>query len=162
MNQHAEIIYDGAIESKEYEDIIYKVIDKCFEIEGLKELKLYCSITLTLADKIRQLNKDYRDIDKVTDVLSFPMFEKEELQNINKENFLNGEEVLGDIVINVKRVEEQAIEYGHSNQRELAYMVVHGFYHLMGYDHIEEKDKDQMRKKEEEILELLNITREGI
>ena len=87
------------------------------------------------------------------------MFEKEEIQNIQKQTNHTVHEVLGDIVISIPRVEEQATEYGHSFERELAYMLVHGFYHLMGYDHIEEKDKLQMRPKEETILQDLKITR---
>ena len=68
-------------------------------------------------------------------------------------------ETLGDIVISIKRVEEQAKEYGHSFERELSYMIVHGFYHLMGEDHIEEEDKLKMRAKEENVLQNLNIIR---
>ena len=89
-----------------------------------------------------------------------PMFEKTELdEKIKKQEFLH-EDVLGDIIISVQKVEEQAKEYGHSFERELSYMVVHGFYHLMGYDHIEEKDKIIMRPKEENVLSKLGITRE--
>ena len=69
------------------------------------------------------------------------------------------QDILGDIIISIPKVKEQAVEYGHSFERELAYMLVHGFYHLMGYDHIEEEDKIQMRKKEENVLSKLNITR---
>ena len=81
------------------------------------------------------------------------MFEKEEISSLKNYEY---EEPLGDIVISVERVKEQAIEYGHSFERELAYMVVHGFYHLMGEDHIEEEDKKQMREKEENVLNKLN------
>ena len=69
--------------------------------------------------------------------------------------------MLGDIVISIEKVEEQAVEYGHSFERELSYMLVHGFYHLMGYDHIKEDDKKIMRKKEEQVLEKLGIQREN-
>ena len=69
------------------------------------------------------------------------------------------QDVLGDIIISMKKVEEQAKEYGHSVERELAYMVVHGFYHLMGYDHMVEEDKKVMREKEEKVLESLDIVR---
>ncbi len=88
------------------------------------------------------------------------MFEQEEIKEIIScsEQYLV-EDVLGDIVISVKKVEEQAIEYGHSFERELSYMLVHGFYHLMGYDHIKEEDKQRMRPKEEKILQDLNIIR---
>ena len=86
------------------------------------------------------------------------MFEKEEIKKLkNHKNFIP--EVLGDIMISIERVEKQAQEYGHSFERELAYMLVHGFYHLMGYDHIEENDKIQMREKEEKVLNLLKIIR---
>jgi probable rRNA maturation factor len=71
------------------------------------------------------------------------------------------EDILGDMVISIPQVEIQAKEYGHSFERELAYMVVHSFYHLMGYDHMVEEDKVKMRAKEDEILNKLNITREG-
>ena len=87
------------------------------------------------------------------------MYQKEELdQKIEKKDF-QYQDILGDIVISIPKVEEQAKEYGHSFERELSYMLVHGFYHLMGYDHIEEEDKKQMRKKEEKILETLNISK---
>ena len=89
------------------------------------------------------------------------MFEKNELdEKIAKKDFEN-EDILGDIVISVEKVKEQAIEYGHSFERELSYMLVHGFYHLMGYDHIKEEDKKIMRPKEEKILETLKISREN-
>ena len=101
------------------------------------------------------MNNTYRKINKATDVLSFPMFEKDEIPNIISEI----EEPLGDIVLSIEKVKEQAEEYGHSFERELAYMVVHGFYHLMGYDHIELVDRTEMRAKEEIILNKLNITR---
>ena len=84
------------------------------------------------------------------------MFEKQELEE--RKNPVV-EEVLGDIIISIPRVEQQAKEYGHSVERELAYMVVHGFYHLMGYDHMQEEDKKQMRAKEEAILGTLKIER---
>ena len=88
------------------------------------------------------------------------MFEKEELtKKIKNQEFMH-EDVLGDIIISIEKVEEQAKEYGHSFERELSYMVVHGFYHLMGYDHMTEEEKTEMRKKEDVILNALNITRE--
>lgn len=155
-----QIEYVEVEENKENEELIKKVVQTCFKEENLLQTKLYISITLTNPKNIQVINKSYRNVDKATDVLSFPMFEKKELEQIiqNKENEV--EDVLGDIVISVQKVEEQAKEYGHSFARELAYMVVHGFYHLMGYDHIEEADKEEMREKEENILQKLNITRE--
>lgn len=147
-------------ENEEFDKIIEKVVKKCFETEKLENSKLYISMTLTNPDNIRKINKQYRNIDQETDVLSFPMFEKEELENKIKNKQYNHEDVLGDIIISIERVKKQAEEYGHSFERELSYMVVHGFYHLMGYDHIKEEDKKQMRKKEDKILEELGITRE--
>ena len=137
---------------KEYKEIIKKVISKCFKEENLEKSKLSITITLTTPEQIKQINKTYRNIDKATDVLSFPMFEKDELEKkIAQNNFIH-EDILGDIIISIEKVEEQAKEYEHSFEREFSYMLVHGFYHLMGYDHIQEEDKTIMRQKEEKVL----------
>lgn len=145
---------------EDWERIVEKVLKKCFEEEGLIDSKLIMTITFTTPEEIRKINKKYRKIDKATDVLSFPMFEKAELdEKIKNKDFLY-EDVLGDVIISIDKVKEQAEEYGHSFERELSYMLVHGFYHLMGYDHIEEEDKKIMRPKEEKILNELKITRE--
>lgn len=159
MKQHVEITYNSIEKNELYEDLIEKVIDECFKNEKMDNLKLYVSITLTIPDEIQKINKKYRNIDKPTDVLSFPMFEKEEIQELVKENY-QVDDVLGDIIISIPRVKEQAIEYGHSFERELSYMCVHGFYHLMGYDHIRDEDKKKMRAKEDEVLNILKITRD--
>ena len=155
-----EIIYKDIEENSEYEDVIKKVLKQCFEEEKIIDSKLSISVTLTNPENIQEINKNYRNIDKATDVLSFPMFEKEELDKKIKNKDFDYEDVLGDIIISIEKVKEQAEEYGHSFERELSYMVVHGFYHLMGYDHIEEKDKKVMRPKEEKILNDLNIERD--
>ena len=146
-------------ENLQYINIINKVIEQCFKEEKLEKTNLYISVILTNPENIKKINKEYRNIDKETDVLSFPMFEKEEIEEIkaSKENIV--EDVLGDIVISIEQVKKQAQEYGHSFEREFAYMLVHGFYHLMGYDHIKEEDKQKMRPKEEKILNDLDITR---
>lgn len=154
-----EIIYEGIEEKEEYEPIIKKVLDKCYEVENLQTTKLCITIILTTPDNIKAINKEYRDIDNATDVLSFPMFEKKELDEKIQNKSFEHEDMLGDIVISVDKVKEQAKEYGHSFERELSYMVVHGFYHLMGYDHIKEEDKEKMRPKEEKVLQELNINR---
>lgn len=151
-----QLEYIDLEENDNYKKIIEKVVQECFYEEKVEELNMYISITLTTPTQIRKLNKEYRSIDKETDVLSFPMFEKSELETMTRKPI---SEPLGDIIISIKRVEEQAKEYGHSFERELSYMVVHGFYHLMGYDHIEEKDKIEMRKKEKNILNRLKIVR---
>lgn len=150
-----ELNYLDIDEKQEYKEIIQKVLKKCFEEEKLTNKKLYVNVVLTNPQNIKDINKNHRGIDKETDVLSFPMYAKEELENLKLEN----EDILGDMVISIERVEEQAIEYGHSFERELAYMVVHSFYHLLGYDHIKEEDKKKMRPKEEYILDKLNLKR---
>ncbi|MCI8636362.1 MAG: rRNA maturation RNase YbeY [Clostridia bacterium] len=147
-----EIIYQDIEEKKEYKEIIKKVISKCFKEENLENSKLSITITLTTPEQIRQINKTYRNINKATDVLSFPMFEKEELEKKIAQNDFIHEDILGDIIISIEKVEEQAKEYEHSFEREFSYMLVHGFYHLMGYDHIQEEDKTIMRQKEEKVL----------
>lgn len=155
-----EIIYQDIKEKKEYEKMIKKVLEQCFEEEKLENSKLGITITLTTPENIKKINKEYRKVDKETDVLSFPMFEKDELyEKIKKQNFEH-EDILGDIIISIEKVEEQAKEYENSFEREFSYMIVHGFYHLMGYDHIKEDDKKQMRTKEEKILESLKISRD--
>ena len=124
-----EITYQDIKENQEYEETIKKVIEKCYKEENLLESKLIITITLTNNENIKIINKEYRNIDRATDVLSFPMFEKEELdKKIRNKDFLH-EDILGDIIISVEKVREQAEEYGHSFERELSYMVVHGFYH---------------------------------
>ena len=154
-----EIVYDGIDEKEEYKEVIGKVLSQCFKEEKLENSKLCVTVTLTTPKTIQEINKQYRNIDRATDVLSFPMFEKDELDEKIQTNDFENEDILGDIVVSVDKVKEQAIEYGHSFERELSYMIVHGFYHLMGYDHIEENDKKIMREKEENILKELDITR---
>ena len=152
-----EIQYIDIEENEKYEKIIRKVVNECFKVEKIEDSKLYISIILTTPDNIRKYNNQYRNIDKETDVLSFPMFEKEELENKIKNNDFENIDILGDMVISIPQIELQAKEYGHSFERELAYMVVHSFYHLMGYDHIEEADKLVMRPKEEFVLNKVNL-----
>ncbi len=155
-----EITYLDLAEDKSYDKIVEKVLQKCYEEEKLLDSKLIITITFTTPEQIHKINKEYRQVDRPTDVLSFPMFERKELEEkIAKQDF-EYEDVLGDIIISIEKVKEQAIEYGHSFERELSYMLVHGFYHLMGYDHIKEEDKKEMRPKEEKILNELKITRD--
>ena len=164
--EQIEIITDGIEEKIEYKEnirlvkmvlykkeIIKEVLDKCFKEEKLGK-HITITVTLTNPENIRNINKKYRQIDNPTDVLSFPMYEKEEISEVKQQKY---EVILGDIVISIPKVEEQAEEYGHSFKRELSYMVVHGFYHLMGFDHMKEEEKAEMREKEENILGKLNI-----
>ena len=154
-----ELVYKDIEEKKEYKEVVEKVLTRCFEEEKLENSKLYITVTLTNPENIRKINKEYRNIDRATDVLSFPMFEKDELEEKIEKKDYEHIDVLGDLVISIEKVEEQAKEYGHSFERELSYMIVHGFYHLMGYDHIKDEDKKMMRAKEEKILDELKILR---
>ena len=158
MYKFSEVNFLELEEKTEYIELIEKVIGQAFLEEKIETINLYINIILTNPENIRNINKQYRNIDKETDVLSFPMFEKEEIENMKKDgNDIH--EPLGDIIISIERVKQQAEEYGHSFERELAYMLIHGFYHLMGYDHMNDDDKKQMRKKEEIVLNNLNINR---
>lgn len=158
MHNFSEVNFFDIKENEKFIKLTEKVLSKAFEVEKIDKLNLYINVILTNPENIRKTNKKYRNIDKETDVLSFPMFEKDEIEDL-KVNGNEIEDTLGDIMISVQRVEEQAKEYGHSFEREFSYMLVHGFYHLMGYDHIEECDRIVMREKEEKVLEILNITR---
>lgn len=155
-----EIEYKDIRKSKKYDEAISKVLEKCFEVENIPNEKMIVSVILTNSENIREYNREYRNIDKATDVLSFPMFEKTEIDEMIKNKSFEHIDVLGDMIISIEQVKEQAEEYGHSFERELSYMVVHSFYHLMGYDHIKKEDKVLMRPKEEYVLNLLGITRE--
>lgn len=156
MRKVVDIEFLEIPETEDYNGLIDIVLGECFKEENLLDSKLYISVILTNADEIQRMNKEFRKIDKTTDVLSFPMYERDEISNLNKEI----EEPIGDIVISVERVRKQAKEYEHSFERELAYMLVHGFYHILGYDHMEELERKEMRAKEETILNRLNIIRE--
>ncbi len=154
MRKLAEITYEGIEEDKKFQEIIDKVYETCFKEEGLYNGKIYLSIIISNEEYIKKINSKFRNVDSITDVLSFPMFEKEEIESIKQQ-----EEVLGDIIICIPRVQSQAEEFGHGFDREFAYMLVHGFYHLMGYDHMEEEDKNKMRAKEENILKKVGFER---
>ena len=125
----------------------------CLELEGIDEERTEISVTFVEAEEIRELNRDYRDNDKVTDVLSFPQFD--DLNDIP--DF--GEICLGDVVICKDRAEEQAEEFGHSFEREIIYLFTHSILHLLGYDHMEEEEKQEMRAREEEVMTHLGIGR---
>lgn len=162
MEKFVQVEFVDIEEKEEYKELIERVVNTCFKEENLIYTNLYLNVILTNPENIRKANKEYRNIDKETDVLSFPMFQKQEIEELIEKSKTEEqvvEDVLGDIIISIPRVEEQAKDYGHSFERELAYMIVHGFYHLMGYDHIKEEDKKIMRPKEEYILNKLNITR---
>ena len=108
-------------------------------------------------EQIRELNRDFRNIDKSTDVLSFPLGE----DGVYDENPATGAKLLGDVIISVEHAVNHAKEYGHSLQREMAFLTVHSMLHLLGYDHVEsEKDSEIMREKEEAVLIKMGLSRE--
>ena len=154
MRKLVDISYLDLEENPSYKETIDNVFEVCFKEENLYNYNIYISVILTNEENIKRINKKYRNIDKATDVLSFPMFEPEEIENVK-----NREEVLGDIIICMPIIQKQAIEYEHSLEREFSYMLVHGFYHLMGYDHMKDEDKLKMRKKEDVVLNKLGINR---
>jgi len=109
-------------------------------------------VLITDAEEIQSLNRNYRKIDRVTDVLTFPAWEGEAI-------LCPKDEYLGDIAICYERAQQQAQDYGHSLERELAFLAVHGALHLLGYDHMTPEDEKTMQKKQEEILTGLGLTR---
>ena len=117
-----------------------------------------CEVSVTFTDDagIRELNKNFRNIDSATDVLSFPLFDFEGSEEPAVDELEN---MLGDIVISLERAEAQAEEYGHSPERECAYLLVHGLCHLMGYDHIEEDDRVVIIACESGISDLNEVIR---
>ncbi|MEG2348823.1 MAG: rRNA maturation RNase YbeY [Clostridia bacterium] len=142
--------------SKYIEDIVYfALLEQKIEIENI-----FISIKSANEKKIKQINKDYRNIDKVTDVLSFPIFDADEFSKIinekQEQKKMKAIE-LGDIVICLDRVKQQSIEYKTGILREMLYMITHGVCHLLGYDHQSDDQKTQMRKIEENILDKIGV-----
>ncbi|MCF2698096.1 rRNA maturation RNase YbeY [Fusobacterium sp. FSA-380-WT-2B] len=141
--------FDDLVNEEEIREYVQKVLEKEYESEA----PIYMSLLFTGNDEIQVINREYRDKDQPTDVISFAYHETEDFD-------IGPYDTLGDIVISLERVVEQAKEYNHSDKRELFYVLTHGILHLLGYDHIEEEDKKEMRAKEEEILGSFGYTRE--
>ena len=142
--------------------LIRKTIRTVLELEGVT---VPCEVDVSLTDDehIHQINREMREVDRPTDVLSFPMFDLEPGQHPEdgEEDPETGLVPLGDMCISLERAAAQAEEFGHSVERELSYLTVHSVLHLLGYDHLDEGPmKAQMRAREEAILEGLGITRE--
>lgn len=121
------------------------------QVEGLDPDRCSVSVSFAMKNEIQRLNKTYRGIDSPTDVLSFPQYE--DLSEIPEE----GDILLGDVVICVEVAMEQAKEYGHSQERELLYLFTHSILHLLGYDHMDEDEKKEMRKREETVMEAIGL-----
>ena len=152
--------------SKEPEDIgiedaiieeIKRAVDTIGELYDIKDSEV--SITLTNDETIHELNRDYRGIDRPTDVLSFAFHESDEPEIIT-DDIDEAVDTLGDIIISVERAKTQAEDYGHSLRREIVFLTVHGMLHLLVYDHMEESDRLEMEKEQEYIMSQLGISRD--
>ncbi|HOS69037.1 MAG TPA: rRNA maturation RNase YbeY [Bacillota bacterium] len=153
-NRQEAVKVDEALEA-----FVVQVVEEVLAYERCEE-EFEVSISFVCNEEMRSLNKEYRNIDKETDVLSFPLVEfiEEEL-NAEDENaeYIEEEIALGDIVISMEKAVEQSEEYGHSFKRELAFLLVHGMLHLLGYDHDEEASEGEIFDKQEEILKNIKI-----
>lgn len=132
---------------------MYAAATFLFEKEGIDAERAEVSLTLVEPEEIREINAEYRNVDSVTDVLSFPQYEG--VEDMPED----GELILGDVVICVERAKEQAEEFGHSYEREFVYLFVHSLLHLLGYDHMEEDEKAVMREKEEMVMSHIDLER---
>ena len=134
-------------------DLLTSAVRASLEVEGIKE-PAEVNITFVSDEGIRRINRDFRNINKSTDVLSFPLGENG-IYDINPEN---GRLLLGDVIISVEHAVKQAETFGHSFEREMAYLTVHSLFHLMGYDHIDEaEEKRIMREREEKALSVIGL-----
>lgn len=137
---------------------VYRVIEACLSEETVP-YDVEVSLTVVDKDEIHQINKDYRGVDKPTDVLSFPQIEPQTNGKIAWEEIDHHQVMLGDIVLCYEKAIEQAGEYGHTLKREVCFLIAHSMFHLLGYDHMNEADEKTMFDKQEHILNLLNISR---
>ena len=161
LEEECEVLFDF-----DYKELAQMVIDFCLEHEKF-EYAVEVNLTLTNNEGIHIINKEYRQIDRPTDVLSFPLLSYDKpgdfsfLEDENEDNFNpdTGEVMLGDIIISVEKVFEQANEYGHSPRREFAFLITHSMLLLFGYDHMEPDEAAVMEAKQRAILEGLNILR---
>ena len=158
---HVDVLNEQEIKAltDEQLELIKRVIQKASQLESVQNGEVV--VTLVDDDEIHKLNMEYRGIDRPTDVLSFAMNEGEEFDIQYDEEDLEEleDDALGDVIISIPRAISQAEEYGHSFERELGFLSVHGFLHLMGYDHETEEDEKVMFAKQEQVLEELNILR---
>lgn len=149
-----------------YEKIAKEVVEAAIDYVSCP---FECEVNLLLVDNaaIHQINKEQRNIDRPTDVLSFPMAEYSspaDFTGMEDDPMLfdpeNGEFLLGDIVVSMDKVKEQAESYGHSREREYAFLIAHSMLHLFGFDHMEEEERKDMEEKQEEILTKTRYTRD--
>ena len=137
---------------EEYKTTIDRLVARAFKLEGFNLPNVYIGIGVVTEQEIKQINSEYRKVDAPTDVLSFPIFTKQELDKMIEDK-CDTEMSIGDIVLCMDVIERHAVEYGTGFNREMLYMIVHGICHLLGYDHEVEEEKKEMRILEEKILE---------
>lgn len=157
-----EFILENETDRSVGEDMVEELVKVCEEVMKNEECNFDAQISFTFTDNesIREINREYRGIDKATDVLSFPMLEFDGETDAEYETE-DGMVLLGDIVISLERAQEQAEEYGHSMRRELAFLTAHSMLHLLGYDHVDDPEGErQMIEKQNAVLNALNITRD--
>lgn len=153
-------------EVENYEDIIKEVVNESLDLEEC-QFEVELNIILTDNDAIKEINKQYRDKDMPTDVLSFPMIEFDDIGKISEisseMNLLfngeTGELILGDIIISLDKLVSQAHSYNHSQERELGFLIAHSMLHLMGYDHLVKEEEEEMKYKQELILSKVGLKR---
>lgn len=137
-------------------ELVLSILDFAAGKEGMEEGS-EVSVTFVSNERIREINRDYREKDQATDVISFAL---EELGEDEVEIIGEGmPRILGDIVISIERTREQAEEYGHSFERELGFLALHGFLHLLGYDHMEKEDEERMFQRQRDILDAYGLQR---
>ena len=146
--------------------LLEKVLETGLSMEGVTA-PVEISLTITDAEEVHRINQEFRGIDRTTDVLSFPMIEYDPEEELNRQ-IENGEwnpdtkcVILGDIILNYEQAVAQAREYGHSVERELAFLTIHSLLHLLGYDHMTEPEDVEMRAHQSRVLDVLHITRGG-
>ncbi len=155
-----EVLFENESEYIPQENLLTmlkNVMEKSLEMEKFK-LDVEISLTFTTNEVIKELNEKHRNIDKATDVLSFPMYEAKEILLMIGEK-INTPVVLGDIVVSVEKAKVQAKEYGHSFEREIAFLICHSMFHLMGYDHLTKEEEKTMIDKQNTVLIELDINR---
>ncbi len=165
MTYNIEKNYEGKV-VPDYEEIIERVIDAALEYEKCP-YEVQVDVLITDNTEIQSINRDYREKDCPTDVLSFPMLDyeipgdfshaEEDMDAFHPET---GELILGNIILSADKIQEQAEAYGHSERRELAFLTAHSMLHLMGYDHMEEEEREDMERRQKEILEQCGYTRD--
>ena len=145
---------ENLVVPQEYIDNIRTAIETVGQLYGVENSEV--SVTLTDNEHIHVINREYRGVDRPTDVISFALNESEEPEVVG------GSEVnmLGDLIISLERAEEQAADYGHSVRREVAFLTVHGMLHLLGYDHMEDEEREEMETEQRFVMDKLGISRD--